>query len=155
VPTQTSKQKSAWDNRFEIPSQSDLIAGLNHQMHFVAEHARHLLVQPGCVKEAVAWQGVWKWTFSYTCTLDQSRPWAYIIPDPSKLRICVPLAENVLTEIPLKKISRFVRDVIVHAAPVGQLRWPMWEVQTKAQAADVLELCTMKLAAMNPKPLGV
>jgi hypothetical protein len=34
---------------------------------------------------------------------------------------------------------------------VGQIKWPMWELQGKGQVDDILELSRFKLSMLTPK----
>ncbi|MFZ4498571.1 MAG: hypothetical protein ACOYMX_02575 [Burkholderiales bacterium] len=87
---------------------------------------------------------------TYVAAIDEARAWAYMVPDPTKLRVAIPVPASMMTEMPVKKLPKFVRDGLLHAPLVGQIKWPMWEVQGKGQVDDVMELCRYKLAMLAP-----
>lgn len=152
MTTSTAKGRLAWDDRFTVPTQATLIAGLPGHLSAVAEHVRAKLLATEGISEEVGWQGVWKWTFVYVSAAEPTKAWVYLVPDPSKLRISIPVPAALIPELPVKKLSKFVRDGLLHAPLVGRTKWPMWEVQGKGQVDDILELSRYKLAMLAPKP---
>jgi hypothetical protein len=56
-----------------------------------------------------------------------------------------------MQELPLKKLSKFVRDGLLHSPLVGRTKWPMWEIQGKGQVEDILELAKYKMPAQVAK----
>ena len=151
MSTQTAKGRLAWEDRFTIPASAALIAGLPPHLSVIAEHARAKLATVESVREEVAWQGVWRWTFTFVASIDGVRPWAYLVPDPTKLRLSIPVPASMMTDMPVKKLPKFVRDGLLHAPLVGQIKWPMWELQGKGQVDDILELSRFKLSMLTPK----
>ncbi len=70
---------------------------------------------------------------------------AYLVSGPSKPRLAVPVPDELITELPLKKLSKYVRDGLAHAPTVDGVRWAHWEVQGKTQVDDILSLAAYKL----------
>jgi len=126
----------------------DLLGGFPKQLGGVVEHARGKLLAAAGVHEEVNWQGVWKWTLLYRLPEHgDGRAWVYVVPDPVRPRMAVPVAEGTIAELPLKKMSKYIRDGLAHAATVDGVRWPQWDVQTKAQVDDVMSLAQFRAGA--------
>ena len=140
------KPRQAWMDRFRTPTVDELLAGFNKQLGGVANHARARMLAVEGVKEEVSWQGVWHWTLVYRIPGDGERGWAYLVMDPAKPRLAVPVPDELISELPLKKLSKYVRDGLAHAPSVDGVRWAHWEVQGKTQVDDILSLASFKLA---------
>lgn len=134
--------RSAWQDRFRAPSVAVLLEAVGRQHQPACEHARSRLTASGCVSETLAWRGVWNWTFVYACSQCPSG-FAFLIPDPTKPRLCVAVPDDALGEIPPKKLPRMVRDGLALAPAVDGTRWPVWDVTSKAQVDEVL--CVLDL----------
>jgi hypothetical protein len=128
-----------------------LISGLPAHLASAAEIARRKFAAIEAVYEEIGWQGVWKWTFVYATGAEPRKGWAYLVPDPSKLRLSLPIPAELMQELPLKKLSKFVRDGLLHSPLVGRTKWPMWEIQGKGQVEDILELAKYKMPAQVAK----
>jgi hypothetical protein len=142
-----SKVRLAWMDRFRAPSVSELFAPFNKQVCAILEHARARMLAVDGVKEEVSWQGVWRWTLVYRIPGEGERGWAYLVPDPAKPRLALPVMDELIAELPMKKLSRVIRDGLAHAPTVDGVRWAQWEVQSRTQADEILSLAQLKLNA--------
>lgn len=150
-----SKVRTPWEDRFVVPVASTLISGLPAHLASVAEFARAKFSGIDALQEEIGWQGVWKWTFVYATAVEPRKGWAYLVPDPAKLRISLPIQAELMQDLPLKKLSKFVRDGLLHSPLVGRTKWPMWEIQGKGQVEDILELAKFKAPAAVAKNVSV
>jgi hypothetical protein len=141
------RSRFAWSDRFRTPTVSDLLASFNKHLAGVVNHTRERLLAVDGVKEEVSWQGVWNWTLVYRIPGEGERGWVYLVPDPSKPRLAIPVQDELIAELPVKKLSKFVRDGLAHAPSVDSVRWAHWEIQGKNQADDILSLAESKLGA--------
>jgi hypothetical protein len=149
VSAQSFKPRLAWQDRFRAPSPEDLIAPFNKQSGALVEHARQRLLGVECVREEIAWHGVWNWTFVYRIPGDGDRAWAYLIPDPAKPRLAVPVEDEIIPELPIRKLSKFIRDGLTHAPIVDGVRWSCWEIANRTQVEDIVSLAQHKLKLAN------
>ncbi len=145
-----SRDKAVWSDRFREPTARELASALGKQSGGVLDHVRARLVELGA-SEGVAWCGVWKWTLVFQ-TEGEARPWAYLVPDPSRLVLALVLPDEMITTLPLKKLPRFVRDGLAHAPVVDGFRWAKWEVLGKAQADEILVVCEHRPRASAATP---
>src|SRR5262245_20730328 len=142
------KGRPIWTDRFRVPDADHLIASLPRQLAAVVEHARQSLIAADGATEEVVWQGVWRWTFVYRSD-GEHRGWAYLVPDPHKPRLAFPFPDGMIAELPLKKLSKFIRDGLAHAPVIDGVRWSQWELQYKAQVDDLMSLAEHRLSAMK------
>ena len=88
------KARPVWDDRFRTPGVEHLLGAFPKQLGGVVEHARGKLLAVAGVQEEVSWQGVWKWTLLYRLPEHgDGRAWVYVVPDPARPRMAVPVAE--------------------------------------------------------------
>lgn len=141
--------RPAWANRFATPSLMALLHPLKaaHAPHI--RHARAKLLSIQGMQEVVAWQGVWRWTLVYTHPSLPNQVWAFLVPDPSRPLLAVPVAEAVLSSLPPKHLTRAVRDGLVLAPVVAGVRWATWELTSNTLAENVLAIAASRVAIMN------
>lgn len=161
----TIQPKLAWANKFQRPTAAQLMAQFGtKQLGQLVEAARGELVGFGGVEEALSWQGVpWRWTFVYSMSRVAGlspalqHPLAYLIADPQKPQVAVPLSGSMIETIPMRRLKRFVRDGILHGRLVGEVHWPCWDFSARSQLDEILDLVTRKykfLVAAGKQPVA-
>jgi hypothetical protein len=142
--------KSRWEDRFRTPTESDLLSGYAKPLGACVEAVRAGLAELSGVRESLTWQGVpWRWTFIYRHEADTQRGLAYLVPQPDKPLLAIPLPAEVVAALQPRKLSRSIRDVIVHAPSVAGLRWATWEIQSETQVEELLSLVVARHAAIG------
>ena len=138
--------KCAWSDKFRMPGADELRAGLPKHLQQVLDDARERLTGLDEVSESLVWQGVpWRWTFIYPCAAGEpGRAMVYLVPDPQRLQICVPLAQEQIEQLPVKKLKKSIRDGVVFARNVAGVWWPTWDVASKTALDEVFELVHRK-----------
>jgi hypothetical protein len=128
-----------WEDRFQAPEAGDLIGVMPRHLGSLVQHAREGLMSLGGVSEAVVWRGVpWRWTLTFADEGEPERPWAYLVPQPTKPVLAIPLSVQVVQSLPVKRMSKGVRDGIALAAQVAGVFWAQWELTSKAQVGELL-----------------
>lgn len=139
----SQKCRAAWPDRFRVPTPDELLNPFNKQVGALIEHVRERLLATEAVKEEISFQGVWNWTFVYRLPNDSDLGWAYLVPDPAKPRISVPVQDDIVADLPIRKLSKFIRDGLIHAPMVNGVRWATWDLVNKTQADDILSLAEL------------
>ncbi len=137
--------RTLWEDRFRRPQAAELLDALPKHMIPVATHAREALSGTPGITEKLLWHGVWKWTFTFSQAMESGRAWVYLVPDPSRLRICIPFEADLIQQLPLRKLPKYLRDGLIHAPQVGPTKWPTWELQGKGQFEDCLAFAVGRL----------
>lgn len=141
----TKRTKSArplWEDRFATPSGDDLFAAVDQTV------APHLTLLRDALRgldcgERITWCGLpWRWTLAYRAPDRPSEPdpLAYLVPNPAGPILVLRITHAEFTELPHKKLSRFVRDGLGQARLVAGVTWPEWKVQTQSNAEDLIGL---------------
>jgi hypothetical protein len=145
----SARHRHPWSDRFRTPTAEALVADLPKSLIPAFEHARKCLSNSHSLAEAVHWQGVWQWCLTYTHNGDSSLPAAYLVPDPDRPRLCIPFPEHALHDLPLKRLAKSVRDVLIHAPAVNGVRWATWDLHSKAGVDEVLALLAHRAPSQN------
>lgn len=117
-----------WTDKFRPATADELLSDLGERRAGV-ERVRSLLLADRQVAEDVSWQGVsWRWSLVYTRPGDATRAWAYLVPDPDEPRICVPLPEDAVEQIRMRRLKKGAREAVLQAQMVAGVRWVTLEI---------------------------
>lgn len=147
MPRKAAKPEDAWSDRFQTPDPLTLEEALEAGPRELFTKARTRLNDFDDAACSVKWLGVpWRWSFVYTLK-GTHEVLAYLVPEPSKPQICVPMDYDALERVASRRLSRTIRDGIVFAAEVGGTRWASWELASDNQLDEILSLVSAKLPA--------
>lgn len=142
-----SKPRAAWEDRFRRPTVDELLEGLNKQLLSLAESWRERMSETPGVREDLAWQGIpFRWTLVYRSESRPDRPIAYLVPQPVKAYVAIPIASDAVNRLPLRKLSKPVRDSLGAASLVNGQYWAQWDLQSKSQLDELLLIASACLA---------
>src|SRR5690606_22832376 len=119
----------------------ELIAGLDERCAALVQLARDRFARVEGLREQVAWVGVpWRWTFRFVESDGDTRPRAFVVPQPGRPAVAMPLTLEQVERLQSRRISRFVRDGVAAAPVVGGVRWAEWEIANPGQVDEVAAL---------------
>jgi hypothetical protein len=145
MPRKPLKTRIPWEDRFERPDLARLTSGLLRQQAQLILHARDAMLSMGSVGDSIVWLGIpWRWALAFAIDGDRERPWAYIIPQPGKPVLALPLSTDMLAAIDVRKLSRTVRDGLLQASRVGDGYWPQWALTSRPQLDEILQIVRRK-----------
>jgi hypothetical protein len=162
-----AEHRTPWNDKFTRPAPEALGAVYPAAIQDLLRDVRAGLGALSGLEASLDWQGVpWRWTFVYRGTGDLAehatpasggptpvnspsglsllRAFAYVVPDPARLQVCIPLTGAQIEALPAKKIKRPVKDVIAAAGSVAGVWWPTWELTGPGVLEDVLDLAARK-----------
>lgn len=143
----SANARNAWTEKFSRPSVEQVFAASTKANQSVLEAAREELLELGGLEERMEWQGLpWRWTlvFEMDSGPERAPAFAYIVPDPAKPQLCLPLTSEQIEAIPVRKLKKTIRDGIVFARSVSGVWWATYDIPTKTALADVMELAVRK-----------
>ncbi len=146
MTAQAMPKRTAWEDRFREPTPEELLRSITSQVggELAREFRKRLLAFDG-VSEKPDWQGVpWRWTLVYTCVMDPTRAFAYIIPDPAKAQLSIPLTAAMVQTLPLKRMKKAARDGILYSRFVAGVYWPCWQLDAVSQLDELFEIVQRK-----------
>jgi hypothetical protein len=139
--------RRAWEDRYRTPTQDELVRGMDGPARDLLQYVRERLRALPGVGEFLAWQGIpWRWSFSYRLP-GEREAFAYLVPQPGKPLLGLPLGECAFDAVLESKISKPVREAILHAPVIGSVRWTQWELTSRTQGDELLVLCAQAMAS--------
>lgn len=142
-----------WRDRFRRPTDDQLIAGLDEQGTMLFKTARKWLLGVEDASEDLSWNGIpWRWSFAYWLSAKPAPsdlPLAYLVPDPETPRLGLPMTAQVLAEVKPRKLSKTIREGLVHSTRVANVYWTSWDLQSKTGVQDVLDLVRIKHESLS------
>lgn len=121
----TTPPRLAWEERWAVPTLDQLLDPYD-------DYKRKLLVQLKDNTEAyegvtsgLEWHGSsWQWTLQFNLSVNgEERPLAFLVPNPEMPVFCVPLSEDMIAAMPIRRLNRFIREGIRDAKCSVNLYW--------------------------------
>ena len=145
-----AKPRIAWEDRFAAPDAGELLAPFAKTQGVLLQSVRDGLAGLGDVIETIVWHGVpWRWTFAFAWESEPERPWAYLVPQPGRPLLAMPLTGEVIAGLPMRKLSKSVRDGLTLASLVGGVYWPQWPLVGRAQVEELIGIARRRQEALG------
>jgi hypothetical protein len=140
-----SKPRIAWEDRFQAPKLEELLNNLAKHQSQLVEQAREGIFALGGITESISWLGIpWRWTMGYGHEGTHDRPWAYIVPQPTKAVFALPMTSDAVATLPMRRLPKFIRDVVVFSPKVAGVHWMQWDLSSRAQVEELISLAKRK-----------
>ena len=154
MSTTTLSPKSTWSDRFSQPTAEQLLGDLPEDLAAVGRSLLDRLLEIEEVDADVRHLGLpWRWTVVLTHPADESRGFAYIVPDPVDPKVCLPLPREMITSLPARRVRKQIKSGVQRARVVGPLAWATWSLRDGVAVEDLADLARRKAAWMSP-PAG-
>lgn len=119
----------------------------------MAQSARESLIELAPVHEELGWLGIpWRWSFVYRPQAPADAgdsAWAYVIPQPGKPLVALPITTDVLDALAGRRLPRYIRDGLAVAPRVGGTHWSAWEILSRQQLDEVIEFAGLRFGALT------
>lgn len=137
-----TRNRQLWADRFAAPDAGHLLAALSPEAAPLAQSLREALLASGEFCETVRWSGLpWRWALTYAA--DQGGVAAYLVPNPDGPSAVFRLTHEQFSDLPAKKLSRYIREGLAQSRLVAGVAWPEWPFQTQVQIKDLADLFAM------------
>jgi hypothetical protein len=131
--------RRAWEDRYHTPTVSELVGAVGKPQCDLLEWVRQQFRELDGVRELVVWQGIpWRWSLTYS--VHRNQPWVYLVPQPGKPAIAIPLSQELAAEVAAKKFSKAIKDAVALAPLVGSIRWVQCDLTARTQGEDLVAL---------------
>ncbi len=139
------KPRIAWEDRFQAPNLEDLLSVFGKQQLQLIEQTRESILGLGEVVESITWLGIpWRWTLAFRVEGSNEKPWAYLVPQPGKPLLALPMNGEAVASLPMRRLPKFIRDVIVLSPKVAGVHWMQWELTGRSQVEELISLARRK-----------
>ncbi|MBI1336469.1 MAG: hypothetical protein GC164_05855 [Phycisphaera sp.] len=137
-----------WLDRWNQPNLEQLLDALKaHHRKPYTQILEQLDSYPG-VQRSVIWYGsAWKWTIHYAfvdADGQEIETLCYIVPNSETPLICIPLADEVIEQLPIKRLTKFIREGIRSAKFAVAIHWATWSPLNQTETHALIDLCKRK-----------
>ncbi len=138
-----------WEDRWQQPDPQVLLGALEeHRQKFVTTLMEQIGAYDG-LKATLRWHGdSWKWCWQFDLTQGngEPRPFAYLVPNPQGPLLCITLDDDLVNQLPLRRLSRYIRDGIRQAKAKCAVKthWATWSPNAMTEVEQLLDLVKRK-----------
>lgn len=142
----TAAQRLPWHDKYNQPELESLREHYqNPQALALLDQARARLLKFDGVEEHLSWQGIpWRWSMLYIKQGDPTAALAYLVPNPERAIVAVPLVPDMLRSMPAHRFKKHLKEVLLLANLIDGVYWPTFELTSKAQTEDIMDLVRRK-----------
>lgn len=139
--TATLGTQAIWRNKFQTPRVEHLVADLPEGVVPIFEELRGELGGLKHVRESLGWLGIpWRWTLAFTVRGRHREPVGYMVPDPDRPLLCMPLCAEQVCSIAVSEMTRTQRDGLLEGYKVGERVWGHWVLAPDTPVEELLVL---------------
>ena len=155
MTTTSISAKLPWENRWTEPTLDQLLRPLPiHQRRLFKAMMRKLAEFEG-MRYSLAWYGeAWNWTIQYKLVDADGQPYedvCFLVPSLPAMQVCVPLSDEFIAELPMRRLTRYVRDGIGIAKSALVTHWASWSPNNQTESNALLDLLKRKVKfALEP-----
>ncbi len=149
MPRRSIAQRSPWEDRFTTPTTENLFEAIEDGVVDLVRELRGSLREDFGLTERLEWCGVpWKWSLTYRSgRAAGAEIIAYLVPNPETPTVVFRLTHEQFATLPLRKLSRHIRDGLAPTRLVAGVCWPEWKFQSPNQVQDLIGLFGLLQAA--------
>ena len=145
-----------WEDRWSEPSVRQLLSPVPPQHRRPLEAIIAELDGYDGIAQQIVWYGPgWNWTIQYqfdttpACCPDVL---CYLVPRQESPIVCVPLREQEIDRLPIKRLNRLIREGILRAKCAVTVNWATITPNSRAEAEQLIDLIRRKHKAATTKP---
>ena len=142
-PLMTAKAtRLPWEDRWSTPTLEQLLEPIEENRRKIIDTLISRIGEYEGVGSNLAWHGIsWRWTLELPLTIDgQTQPFIYIVPNPEAPIVCVPMPQDVVDRLPLKRLNRFIREGIRSAKCAVDTQWAKWTPSAGTEVEHLMDL---------------
>jgi hypothetical protein len=145
----TAPKRLPWDDRWNQPQLEELLTVYEDPMkRKVIDTLLARFSAFDGMQQSLHWHGTaWKWTLQFTLHDPDGKPMelmAYFVPNPVSPRMCIPLREEVISQLPIKRLNRYIRDGIRSSKCAVELHWAVWVPTAQTEVEYLTDLFKRK-----------
>ena len=147
-----------WEDRWTQPTAEQLLKAVNSESRSVLAKIMRALNGYDGVTQQVVWYGPgWNWTIQYhhhATGGDATDILCYLVPKHESPVVCVPLCEHEIERLPLKRLSRIIREGVKLAKCAVTVSWATFTPGSDTDAEHLIDLIRRKHKSAAVKSSG-
>ena len=141
----TIKRRTPWDDKFNRPTEEQLAEVYQSPLRELFDDLRtRINAFEGASEELVWLNSPWRWCFRYALEGDPTAGWCYLVPDPEKPKVGMPLTGDMLRAMPLHRFKKHIKESLAVSQQVGDVAWATFDVAARTQLDDVMDMVKRK-----------
>ena len=141
----TAKNHMVWKDKFRKPEIDELRGQYPRTVRSLFDDARQRILAFDGLAEELSWEGLpWRWCLRYVKQGDPTRAFAFLVPSPEKPRIGVSFTGEMLQAMPLHRLKKYMKEILVASHDVGGMFWTEFEISSRPQLDDTMDLVRRK-----------
>jgi len=148
----TPTPRLPWQDRWTIPTLKQLVEPLSPHHRKAFETLRDELEGFADVQCRTNWYGPsWNWTLEYTTSSRGGDPdcLAYLVPKTTGPVICVTLVDELIEDLPIRRLNRYIREGIKSAKCAISSHWAIWNPNNQVEVSHIIDLIQRKYRWMK------
>lgn len=152
------KPQTPWQDRWKQPTIEQLLEPIKESHRKAFDSIMEGMEAYEGISRDVVWSGEgWQWTIEYvleghhTTGPEDPDAMAYIIPDPEQPVLAIPLKDEHIEQIPLRRVNRFIRDQLRSAKCPVEIHWGKWTPSAQTEVDHIMDLFKRKWKIMTGK----
>jgi hypothetical protein len=142
-----TKRHLPWEDRWHEPQVEQLFPPIQEQPRRALKGLMSDIEKLGKFVREVCWYGpAWKWTIEYRVP-DQNQVehvLCYLVPSSAGPLVCVPFSDDVIAQLPMRRLNKFVRNGIRSAKCAVAVHWATWNLTASTEAGHLTDLVKRK-----------
>lgn len=145
------RSRLAWEERWTRPTTELLLEPQKEQnLKLIPLLVDGINTFPGVRQDLVWFSTAWKWTWQFSLPEiaanngEQRDKLAYIVPNPEQLLVSVPLYDDLIAAMPIKRLNRYVREAIRTAQCAVKIHWIQFTPTAQTEVEHILDLVKRK-----------
>ena len=144
----TRQPRLAWEDRWSQPELTQLLEPIKEPYRQPFEQLIERIDDYAEVERSLDWCGdAWKWTIHYVLhdgSGGQGQTLCYLVPRHDSPVICIPLTDQLIQKLPMKRLGKVVRDGIKSAKCAVSTYWATWSPGNRTEVDQLLDLIKRK-----------
>lgn len=137
-----------WEDRWNEPTVETLFKTYTDNARNVVDKLYEQLSDLEDVETSVQWHGTaWKWTVQFSLREDadpQQTPLCYLVPNPRGVIVSIPMTEEVIATLPMRRLNRYIRDAVRSSKRAVELHWATWTPSALTEVEHLVDLIKRK-----------
>lgn len=154
----TYTTKIPWQDRWAEPTLAQLLDPVKESHRKPLDNLMAAVEAYEGVTRKIIWAGLgWQWTIEYCLEgkhesgHESPDAFVYIVPDPEQPQFVIPLRDEDIEQVPIRRVNRFIRDQLRSAKCSVGIHWCKWSPSAQTEVEHLLDLLKRKWKILTGK----
>lgn len=139
--------RQPWEDRWGQPDPEQLLEPFEDHPRKILTTLIEQIEAYEEVSKRLLWHGEsWKWCWQFDLQPEgrKGHVMAYLVPNPQVPLLCIPLNDDLVGQLPMRRLNRYIRDGIRNAKCAVKVHWATWSPTAMTEAEQLLDLVKRK-----------